>query len=85
MTFNYVNVGLEAGSRDESHNYRFGGNAYPGMTTVLQMTQTKHKTCGLNNWKKNTPHSEYIAWFAADIGTDPNKLIEHYLSNAAET
>ena len=55
------------------------------MTTVLQKTQQKHKIHGLNNWKKNTPHSEYTARFAADIGTDTHKRIEDYLSNAEET
>jgi len=84
VKFNHVNVDLEAGSRDKSHNYKFGGNAYPGMTTVLHKTQPKHKIDRLNNWKKNTPHSEYIVRFAADIGTDTHKLIENYLSNTGE-
>ena len=55
------------------------------MTTVLQKTQPKHKIDGLNNCKKNTPHSEYISRIAADIGTDTHKLFANYLSNAQET
>ena len=85
MKFNHVNVDLEAGSRDEYHNFSFEGNAYPGMSNVLKKTQQKHKIDGLNNWNTNIPHSDYIARFPADLGTDTHKLIENYLSNAEET
>lgn len=81
MKFNHISISLQRGWRDKYHNYKFGGEIYPGMTNVLQETRPKHKMEGLDNWKKNTPHSEYIMKFAADIGTDTHRLIENYLSN----
>ena len=85
MKFKYVNVDLEAGSRDEYHNSRFGGNAYPGMTTVMQKPKPKNKIYGIHHWKKNTPHAEYIARFAADKGNDNVNHIVNYRSKQEET
>ena len=49
------------------------------MTTGLQKTQPMNKITGLNNLKKNTPHSEYIARFEGDIGIDTPKLMVNYV------
>ena len=53
MKFNHVNVDLEIVSSDDFHNDKFGGNAYPGITTVLQKTQPKQKIDVSNTCKKN--------------------------------
>lgn len=74
-------ISIEKGERDKYHNYLFGGISYPGMTGVLQKTKSEEDKKGLEEWRKNEKHSEYIMRFAAEIGTQTHQLIEDYLYN----
>jgi len=81
LQFTHIVNRLEKGNRDKHHTYTFGGEKYPGITTVLKKSVSQHDKSGLERWMKSEPHSEYIMKFAGMIGVQTHKLIEDYLNN----
>lgn len=81
MQFTHIINQLEKGNRDKYHTYTFRGLKYPGITGILKKSSSEYDKKGLEKWKKNEPHSDYIIQFAAMIGTQTHQLIEDYLYN----
>ncbi len=79
MLYTHIPIKLESGVRDRYHNYTFGENTYPGITTVLAKTKSERDKKSLESWKDSEPHHDYISKFAMNIGTQTHQLIEDYL------